>query len=442
MQEELFTSLSGNFEFLIPQDKESLLVLYHLFTRIENREIEESFTLKDFHDSIDDVALYLRREKSVQKEILARRLSHHFFTTLKAGDAYHFQLTVFSRDLLKLLKDELQPHYEGVELIHTFTRTLPLYDDDMSSVEKFGYWFNNHYEPARKVILAHTDSLQRFVDGRISELKQILKTDVKKARDLITRFIIVFEQIGKQTEGIIKTLKFKEVVVEKIKGAEEKFSATKEEWEKYMKIQEEIMIFFENVDRRILSISDKIEHTCSRLKSLYDTLRYKQEFKMRLEKFLNLLLVHSGVNDGEIVFPDCIGKKTIPCIREKFYYVPSYYFGNINPSALPDLAEDEEYRMKREHEKISMLQRQESVSKWVNEMICILERGNSAQYEEWFEKIFEAEKNLEVPVDVCYDMIQICNKSKIFTLDVESELYTAKTDPVTLWKMQFQPVDR
>jgi hypothetical protein len=218
-KEEIFQSIALSFDYLIPRDIETIFLLLNLQSKIENKEIEEVFTQKDFEDAVDEVILMLKRERSIQKEAISKRLSQHFYTTLKQGEEYHYALTQFAKDFTKLLLNEVAPNYENLELVHTFKRTLPVHDDDVTSIEKLSYWYAHHYNASKKFIIAHTDNLQRFVDKKVAELRVLLKPNVENPKEMITQFLIIFEQLGKQTEGVTKALNFKQEVIDKIKNA-------------------------------------------------------------------------------------------------------------------------------------------------------------------------------------------------------------------------------
>ena len=96
-REEIFESVSKNFEFLIPRDAETTLLILLLHTKIEDQEMEDTFTQKDFEDAVDEVTFMLKRERGIQKESISKRLSQHFYTTIKIDEDYCYQLTIFAK---------------------------------------------------------------------------------------------------------------------------------------------------------------------------------------------------------------------------------------------------------------------------------------------------------------------------------------------------------
>ena len=63
-----------------------------------------------------------------------------------------------------------------------------------------------------------------------------------------------------------------------------------------------------------------------------------------------------------------------------------------------------------------------------------MELGNKIEYEQWFDKIVDHEKNLEVPIQVCYGLIE---KHSNF-ISIEKEEILKNKDDLMLWKMQIK----
>lgn len=441
-KQELFQSIALSFDYLIPRDIETIFLLLNLQSKIENKEIEDVFTQRDFEDAVDEVIVMLKRERGIQKEAISKRLSQHFYTTIKIGDEYCYELTQFAKDFTKLLMNEVAPNYENLELVHTFKRTLPVHDDDLTSIDKLSYWYAHHYNASKKFIIAHTDNLQRFVDKKVTELRVLLKPNVENPKEMITQFLIIFEQLGKQTEGVTKALNFKQEVIDKIKNSESTFKETRDTWEEYDRIFTEVISFFENIDGRVLIINDKIQQARTRLKSLYDNLRYKQQYKLRIEKFLFYVLKESTVIEDKIVLPANIAKKEFPYHRDKFFYLPMIDFAEYHKMESPFYIEDEEYKRLSEEEKMKQLARQENTIKWMDNIRGEIELGREVVFEQWMDKIVNKEDNLEIPIDVCFGLIDEYKNRDDIQLEIEQKLTMPLRSDVAIWKMKIKPAEK
>ncbi|MCC6691268.1 MAG: hypothetical protein IT235_07010, partial [Bacteroidia bacterium] len=411
-----------------------------LYRKIQNNEIEEAFTQHDFEQVVTEVSEAIARGKNIQAENISKKLSQYYYTTLKRGNEYRYQLTVFATDLVRIMLQEIKPEFESIELIHTFKRTLRLVNDDLKSIGTFEYWHLSHYQPSKRVVLSHIENLQRMVDDRTIALRQLMKNNVENTKSLINSFIEIFEELGRQSEGLTQTLTFKQSLFDDIKAAESNFLGKKEDWEKYTRIRGEIERFFENIDNRMLSINDRIQLSVSRLKALYDTLQYKQLYKLKLEKLLMFMLRNTKKDEnGELQFPEPIKSKHIPYHRSRLPQLPIIDFVDVEPADVPDFAIDEEYLKAKEQQNYNLLARQESISKWLESINTDLAAGKSIVFDEWFKNIYSKEKNLEVPIDVCFGLIQRYGKNKDIEFVIDKTKPFHPKEDLALWKLKIQP---
>jgi hypothetical protein len=437
MQKQLLQGISDNFELLLPQSRETLLLLVSLQDKIDKGEIEEMFTQREFEDALDEVAAFMQRGHAIQKEVISKKLSQYYYTTLKKGTEYRYQLTVFARELVKSLINEIEPKFEDTALIHTFNRTLKLGPDDLNSIFNFEHWYHYHYMPSKRIILSHTENLQRLVDAKTMALRTLLKTDINNTKELINRFIEIFQQLGVQIDGLTDAMNFKLDVIDNIKAAEQNFLDKKESWEIYSKVRMEVEKFFENIDHRILSINDRIQVSVNRLKTLYETLQYKQLFKLKIEKFLVYLLKNSELGpEMTVILPENVRPKKIPYFREKYIRIPNLDFTNVVPRDVPELMEDAEYRKTKEEANMRLLNRQESITHWLENINAQVTNGKEIYYENWFNDIYSKEKNLEVPIEVCFGLIQKYGRSKDVQVIIEKKNTDNTIEDLTLWKMK------
>ena len=403
-----------------------------LHLKIKNQIIEDPFSQKDFEDTIDETRELLQRDKDINKENISKKISKYFYTPVKGKNPY--QLTVYARSIAEIILDVVNPELSKLELLHTFQRTLPLkVEEDLRDIETFKNWFENHFMPAKKVIFNHVESLQRDVNEKIAKLRQLLKPEVENPKQLIAEFISIFEELGKQTESLINTLDFKQETLEKIKFADELFNKSHAVWGIYLNIRNEVERFFENIDNRVISINERIHLASSRLKSLYETLKYKQEFKIKIEKFLLYLLKSSRNIRGDMVVPSNIKKIELPNSKYRFISVPAINFCDFKTHEVPEMLEDQEYKRKIREENYRIIGQQENIAKWIDKINAKLAQGDSIDFTEWFKIIFNEERNLEVPVQVCHRLIHQHNlNDSILTIIKEPQNFD---EDLTLWKM-------
>jgi len=435
MDKDLLISLSKSYTELIPQNEESLLLIVWLYYKIEKGYISENFEERDLDDTIEDVAEFLQKGQ-IQKEVLSRKLSSHYYITESRGNKYYVHLTVYAKELCRLIINQVQPEIKKLELFHVFKRTLPINDEDISEIENLKYWHKNNFLPAQKEIVGHTELLQLAIEEKILELRNLLKPDVDNPKELINSFIEIFKGLEEQTIGLINTLDYKNETVNKIKSAREEFTCNEEIFTEYDRIQRDIEAFFENIDYRIYSINERIQLASKRLRNLLDSLKHKQMFKVKIEKLLQYLLKNSNHEKGEIRLPEKFPRKYLPYFYQKFLAIPKLDF-KFYTNAKPDEPDyDNEHEEAERKKGIALLKVQESTAQWLDKINDEIADGSKIQFEEWLDKIMETEGSLEVAINVCFGLIEQHNTSKGGMIAISKEEVTRKHLDLVLWKMQ------
>jgi len=438
LENDLLISLTKSYSDILPQNKESLLLIVWLYQKIEKCYIEEDFEQKDLDDTIDDVIELLKIETDKNKESLSKKLSSHFYITERIGNKYQIHLTVYAKEFCKLLIQEVQPEIKKLELFHVFKRTLPLQDDDLLNIENFSYWFKNHFQPARNEIYSHTEKLNSEVADRINELSTLLKTEVQNPKEQINSYTEIFLILERQTTGLINTIDYKNETLNKIKASNEFFAKEEEIFDEFTRMQNEIESFFQSIDRRIFSINDKIQLASKRLRNLLDTLKHKQLFKIKIEKLLLLMLKYSHNKKGVIKLHEAFPKKYVPFIPLKFVAIPKIDFQFYTKAEPLKQEYDKQHEETERNKGLALLEIQEATARWLNEINSELELGKVIDFEQWFDKIMEQENNIEVPIQVCFGLIEEHNKSENKTITIEKEEVLRNINDIILWKMRIQ----
>lgn len=442
MEQDILLSISRSYSEVIPPSKEALLLLIWLIQKIEKGDIEEEFTTRDFEEAIEDISDFLQLDNSIQKETLSKKLSVYFYETIPKGKEYCIQLTIYAKDFCKLIVDRIQPEIiQQLELIHTFNRTLPIDEEkDFESIATFKYWFDNHFLPAQKQIFSHTEILNQKAESSINELKILLKPNIENLKELIHNFEIIFDDLAKQATGLASTLDFKNETLNKIKSAKVKFSIDIETFQQFDKMQQEIDTFFQNIGRRISANNEKIQIASKRLKNLLETLRHKQQFKVNLEIFLQKLLMNAEIINREIHLPASFPRKEIPFLQSKFVSIPKIDFKLFNHRKPEQPNFNKDHYQKQKEKNLSILKIQEQTARWLDIIGVEIKTGNEVCFEEWLDKIVETENNLEVPIQVCYGLIQGAKQDKAQKLTIEKKFISSSKNDLQLWKMKIQSI--
>jgi hypothetical protein len=435
-EKDLFQLLSQNYSEILPPNKETLLLIVWLYKKITNGYILEDFEQRDLDNTVDDVIEFLKTENDKNKELLYKKISEHYLQTESVGNKYRVRLTIFAKKFCELLIEEIQPEIEKLELFHIFQRTLPLQEDDLLNIDKLSYWFDNHFKPARDKIHAHIDKLYNEVTVKIMELGSLLKANADNPKEQIDSYSQIFSVLTERVQGIINTIDYKNDTLKKIKSEDNSFSINELTFEKYTRIQEEVDSFFQSIDRRIITINGKIQLASRRLSNLLDTLKHKQQHKIKIEKLLFLMLKNNKREKGKVILNNQFKTIELPFIQTKFVSIPKIDFQIYNTIKPQKTEYDKQHEQEEREKGLALLEIQESTAKWLDEINKELQTKKILEFDKLLDRIVEKENNLEVPIQVCFGLVETHNKSENTQVIIEKESITKKD--LSLWKMKIQ----
>lgn len=438
MKDDLI-AVSRNYNELMPPGREALLLLILLYNRVETGELEEEFLNRDLEEAIEDIADLLQLDKAIQKETLSKKLSGFFYQTISRNNTYYIRLTVYAKDLCKLVVDRISPEViKDLQLAHVFRRTLHLSGDDFENIATFNHWYSNHFTVGRKPIIAFTEILLNSVEGSISELKSLLKPEVSDLRELIKNFEKIFNDLSIQASGLAATLKAKDEILSQIKSCKSKFSKNESDFTQFLKIQEDVVYFFETISSQINSINEKIQLASKKLSNLLETLKHKQVYKVRIERFMHELLVASQFSRDGFFLPSKFPRRLLPEFRNKFISIPMNDY-KARKHVLPDSFEiDDEHLTAEKERNYQMLLIQERTAKWINLIKTEMSNGSEIIMEDWISQIIHDENSLEIPIAVCYGLLQSIPDD--YKLTIENKLAELRDYNLKLWKMRISPI--
>jgi hypothetical protein len=439
MNKNFLQSLAKDYKELIPTEVETGLLITALKRQVESGMMEEAFTQNDFNDTLFIVQQALVREQGFQNEIISKKLSKNFYTTVKVNGEYRYKLTQYAKSFSLMLEEKVQLKLTKISLLKTLRNTIALREEDLQSIEDLEAWYDLRFTGRpQQTILAHIEHLQAQVDEEINSLKSILKDDADDPVVMIKNYLDIFVRMGEQAEELSDTLLYKEEILKQLNQAIVEFSGNEEVWNKYKAIANEVEFFFEGIDRFLQVIEDKIQESVKKLRSLLDNVRYKQLYKLRLEKFLNYLLVEGQTNKEESQLPSGLNAPVIIQDSMQFKYLPDINYNLGDPEAVPEIVIDEEYLKEQEEKAIKRLEVQEKMAQWTDKIWNSINEVEIADFQNIIKEIYQQEQNWEIPLEVASEIV----KKTGFSTKVKIEIKTGEAEEteneMAVWKMNIK----
>ena len=428
--------LADQYDYILPKTKEAFLTIMLLKFRKDNGTLEDEFTQNDFRETLLEVLGYLGSNiENPQAEKFQKELSNYYLQTSKDSAFKLLTITEFGQDFYQLINERLINQLNKDSFLKKLKDNINLQEEDITDIESLDYWYRFRFKSSsRKIILAHLDELQSIVDEQVNKLRIILMVHKDEIKSLVDRFIAAFTIIAAKADEISETLTFKEELQMSLRELRTHFADNKIDSALFDKIDEDVRIFFDKIDRRIYAINDKIQLSRNRLKAFYQNFQYQNKQRALLDNFMDYILANSSIDKFYRITVDAplIHSKYLP--QEK-YKLPSFNSLDLGLSYKEELPDLQAQNLDEENpaQYINLIW-QDRIEVWMEKSDQIITEKGHLDFAELFKRIYEEEKNYEVPVQVIYNLLNLINQKN--KGQMESGQLVAINDEFALWNQK------
>ena len=448
--------LFSDYEYLIPVKLNGYIII-RLWQKIKSEEIPEEFTYNDIKNVINETASFSSGGTPQIEKVLKDLL--HYFIKKPPETVSRYYLSDYASRFIQLLETKVDSPYRNFPLKKNFEKYFTVEFEDIEDFDELCRWHQQGFhDTSKKVILTHIESLQDEVEISIKKLNDILYSDELDAIEMVRLFAEEFKKFGLKAEQIREALFLKDETLKNLRKVAEYFYMQIEQtkhfqtpdeekyyyelehkWKISDQIKEEVIIFFDNIDRKLQRITDQIIFANSKLKELEENFQYQSLFKINLKKLLQLVLQNSIYDKKEgIMLHDNFPLKKIPCQRIQFYNTPHYEF-NVEPETtgvVPETNPDYEQEQKARIEMGLLVQ--DKIATWID--ICNRRINSEKQlnYSSVFYEILDSEQNVEIPLQVGFSLFQQHAANQDYDIIIDKTIANPNRNDILIWNMKIQ----
>ncbi len=449
-----FNELYADYEFLIPNKIEGYIII-RLWQKIKSDEIKEEFSYNDIKKIINETASFTSGTIPQTEKILKDLL--HYFIKKPPETVSKYYLSDYAERFIQLLETKIDSPYRNFPLKKNFEKYFSVEFEEIEDFEELNRWFRQGFhDTSKRVILDHIESLQDEIESSIKKLNEILYSEKLQAIEMVKLFVNEFKNFGLKAEQIREALFLKNETLKSLKKASDVFYSKIEEtkhfqtieeekqyheienrWQTANHIKEEVAVFFENIDKKLLRITNQIVFASSKLKELEENFQYQSLFKINLKKLLQLVLETSNFDKkaGILLHKD-FPVKGIPFEKVQFFFSPKYEF-NIETESIGIVPETNTDYEQAERAKIeNQLRVQEKIASWVDVCFSRIEKENEFNYSSVFYEILDSEQNIEIPLQVGFSLFQQLSSNKDFDVIIDKAIANPNRNDILTWNMK------
>lgn len=441
------------YNILLPSKREGL-VIFGIHLKIKSREIDVNFTYQDIELVIKEVA-QLEPGGIPQTENLLKTLLHHFIER-PAEKKTRYKLTDYALDFITLVDHKLNNPFRKFPLRESFQQYASFKAQDMVYIHQFEGWYAQGFNATtRKNIVNHLEALKDDTNASILELKGILLLDEASVTELVNKFSDIFKDLGRKAEEIKDTLllgnnlnqeiqKVVDFFYKKIEAIHPRtedelkaFAALTEDYKRTEAISLEIREFFGVINEKLAELNDRTLFASGKLNELQDNFRYQSRFKVNIRRLLELVLAESQQVGKELILPEYFPRYEIPYHPLKMTEVP--YIESFLPSVnmVKRRTVNIQYEQHERARIIRELDHQATTARWVKKYKELLATEQEIDFTKHFYEIMETEQDIEVPLQVGFELIQFANQSPEYGIRVQRILLQeAIQKAIVTWNMK------
>jgi hypothetical protein len=449
-----FNELFSDYDFLIPNKIEGYIII-RLWQKIKSHEIQEEFSYSDIRNVIDETASFTNGSTPQTEKILKDLL--HYFIKKPPETISKYYLSDYAERFIQLLETKIQSPYRNFPLKKNFEKYFSVEFEKIEDFEELNRWFiQGFHDTSKRVVIDHIESLQDEIESSIKKLNEILYSEKLQAIEMVKLFVNEFKNFGLKAEQIREALFLKNETLRSLKNTSDFFYSKIEEtkhfqtieeekqyqeleykWQTANQIKEEVTAFFENIDKKLLRITNQIVFASSKLKELEENFQYQSLFKINLKKLLQLVLETSSFDKNEgILLNKNFPIKGIPFEKIQLFFSPKYEF-NIETGSIGIVPQTNTDYEQAERTKIqNALQVQEKIASWVDICFARIEKENELNYSSVFYEILNSEQNIEIPLQVGFSLFQQFSNNKDFHVIIDKTIANPNRNDIIIWNMK------
>ncbi|MDD4971587.1 MAG: hypothetical protein PHT07_19330 [Paludibacter sp.] len=425
----LYNEVKQEYNDLFPNRK-VMLVIFHLYQRIQNKELEITFTEDDILNSIRYVRQSeIKTEQTEQFNQIIRSLQKFFLWRDVNKGFYSFR--PYAEQLCSEIATVLSDTFNPTEIEGDFK-----FIQNQLEIEPFEMWYQYTFDGYRRKVSAQTSVLDRKVTKAIAEFR----TEINQNDDYnifsLKNIIDILTGLGIQTRELnIAFQSSRHIEDWMINFQKEEKGIT------YFKEITDVIKYFRGTRNKLQIIGRKIDGIKPKLDEFINNVN-QHDFYRKFKLLLKYTLNNAQLNKGEdVCLPSNIPNECIlPDKLQKFLIIKETWNPEqkisqrsvkiIVPTTNNEASLDE---LKRCNKQTSMFKR---VKQYLDELEHELSISKEVDFSMYFFNIMEKEHgDVNVAVRYASHAMEKYFKSKIYQVEIRKEKISYPTYPtIAIWK--------
>ena len=425
----LYNEVKQEYNNLLPNRK-VMLVIFHLYQRIENKELDTTFSEDDILKSIK----YVRRneiktEQTEQFNQTIRSLQKFFLWRDENKGVYSFRpyAEQLCAEVAKVLSDTFNP----TEIERDFKHIQMQLE-----VESFDMWYQYTFDGYRRKVSAQTSVLDRKVAKAITEFRTEINQNDDYNISSLKNIVDILSGLGEQTRELNVAFRSSRQIEDWMISFQKEDKGII-----YFKETTDVIQYFRYIRNKLQIIGRKIDGIKPKLDEYINNIN-QQDFFRKFKLLLKYTLENAQLNkSGEICLPSNIPNEcTLPDKLQKFLIIKENWnqeqilLQRSSKVAIPTIDKETSLlELKRCNEQIAIFKR---VKQYLEELENQLDASKEVDFSMYFFEVMEKEHgDMNATVRFASRAMEKYFKSKIHQVEIQKEKISYPLYPtIAVWK--------
>jgi hypothetical protein len=424
----LYNEIKQEYNNLLP-NKKVMLVIFHLYQRIENKELDATFSEDDILKSIKYVRNEIKTEQTEQFNQTIRSLQKFFLWRDENKGIYSFR--PYAEQLCAEIATVLSDTFNPTEIEEGFKFILNKLD-----IEPFDKWYGYAFERHRKKVSAQTSVLDRKVAKAITEFRTEINQNDDYNIPSLKNIIDILSALGVQTRELNVAFRSSRYIEDWIINFQKE-----EKGVPYFKETTDVIQYLKNIRNKLQIIGRRIDRIKPKLDEYINNVN-QHDFYRKFKLLLKYTLDNAQLNKSrEVYLPQNILNECIPPDKIQKFMIIKENWGPeqitsqrsakiIVPSTNKEASLLE---LKRCNKQMAMFKR---VKRYLDELDSQISISKEVDFSMYFFNIMKKEHgDINVAARFASRAMEKYFKSKTHQIEIQKEKIDYSLYPtLTIWK--------
>jgi len=440
---DLYSEAQKNYSSVFPK-KEEGLVVFLLYQKVKNGELEKHFTHENLLDAIEFASESLHgkinknQSPARDNEIIRVLLDFYLVRTSKG-----YSLKLFAQDLCQLIEGELHLRFRPSQIEKQFILFLESLKTAINEEESFSVWYTIFFQRSHNQIRKQIEILQIDIERTIKELNILYSSEEVDFPSKLREMDKKVQTLSSDAKKLESAFVYSDNILETLNEAYANPQSYANTSDTFHEIRKEIRLFFTEITEALSEVSFAVDGIRPQLERLYHSFD-QRDMDRKFERLVNYLFQNTRTEKNEsgkeeLMMPDFLKLAEFAADKPRLQFPIHYDYANPSIPDSRDVSFDmEDFEVQYNQMQSHLLSNQRAVA-YFKEFMRSVENTPHTFYHQHLFRLLQEENNLEIAMKASHLILKEASKDSRITMTITPSFQISPYNENTaIWETTFQ----